>query len=227
MRTRPSTRAPLAAITAALSPGLMRATSALVASARHSRRPPRIILNSSAPLPTTAPTVAVRAEITPVSGASNWVCVKRSCCTLRAARVASSLALAVLASVRYWLICWSLSAPLACRVRAFSALPLASSALASASARLALAWATSARPRSLANVASTWPLRTRSPTLAFTSSSLRPSDSLLMMASCHAAMLPLADRAMGKLRATALSVLTVSAAFGGAAALSSLGLFVK
>ena len=225
MRTRPSTRAPLAATTTALSPDLMRATSALVASARHSRRPPRIILNSSAPLPTTAPTVAVRAEITPLSGASNWVCAKRSCCTLSAARLASSLALAVLANVRYWLICWSLSAPLACRVRALSALPAASAALASASARLALACATSARPLSLENVASTWPTRTRSPTLALTSISLSPSDSLLMMASCHAAMLPLADSAIGKLRATGLSVLTVRAALGAEAVFSSFGLF--
>ena len=86
----------------AAAPGRRAATSA-----RHSRRPWRIRRNSSWPAGSTAPTVALRAEITPSSGAST--CVWRSAQLLRlrrAARCASSRACAVRSAVRYWLICW-------------------------------------------------------------------------------------------------------------------------
>ena len=67
--------------------------------------------NSSVPEPTTAPTVAVRAEITPLSGASTWVNFSRSCCALSCARAASTRALAVCSAVVYcWICCW-LKAP--------------------------------------------------------------------------------------------------------------------
>ena len=69
MRTRPSSRALLVAVTMARVPAVMRPSSAEVTSARHSSRPLRIRRNNSVPLATTAPTVAVRAEITPSSGA--------------------------------------------------------------------------------------------------------------------------------------------------------------
>ena len=49
---------PLAVVSVADVPGRTRASSALVTSARHSRRPWRIRRKSSVPLPTTAPTVA-------------------------------------------------------------------------------------------------------------------------------------------------------------------------
>ena len=46
---------------------------------------------------------------------------------------------AVVSAVMYWLICWALSAPVFCRLRARAALATASAALASASSRAALA----------------------------------------------------------------------------------------
>ena len=221
MRTLPVTTAPLAAVTVAVVPGLMPAISELVTSARHSSRPPRIILNSSVPLPTTAPTVALRLDMTPLSGATTPVCFKRTCCTTSMALAASSLALAVLSAVVYWLICCSLSAPLACNVRALSALPAASSAVAWASAKLAWACATSALTCSVAKLASTCPLATRSPTLTLTSTSRSPLASLPMMASCQATTVPLAGSLSGRLLCTGCTVVTVSAALAGAAFLSS------
>jgi hypothetical protein len=70
--------APLGAVTSTLVPVVMRPSSAEVTSPRHSSRPWRIRRNSSVPAPTTEPTVALRAEMTPLSGASNWVCFRRS-----------------------------------------------------------------------------------------------------------------------------------------------------
>ncbi len=214
MRTLPLSATPLAATTVAAVPALRRPSSLEVTSARHSSRPPRIMRKSSVPAPTTAPTVAVRAEMTPLSGASNWVCFSRTCCTARVALAASRRALAVFSAVMYWLICCSLRAPLACSVRAFSALPAASSALASASAMLARPCATSAWTDSSAKTASTWPARTVSPTLARTSVNRRPLASLPMRASCQAVMLPLADSLMGRLVWLGNTVVTVSAGLG-------------
>ena len=50
-------------------------------------------------------TVALRAEMTPLSGASNRVFLSRTSCALKAALADSTLALAVCSAVRYWLIC--------------------------------------------------------------------------------------------------------------------------
>jgi len=60
----------------------MRASSVEVTSARHSSRPLRTMRNSSVPAPTTAPTVALRAEMMPLSGATTWVYFRRSCWAL-------------------------------------------------------------------------------------------------------------------------------------------------
>ena len=65
-------------MTVACVPGPIRPSSALVTSARHSSRPWRIRRNSSVPLPTTAPTVALRAEMMPSSGASTRDCDRRT-----------------------------------------------------------------------------------------------------------------------------------------------------
>ena len=192
-------------------PSLMRPSSADVTSARHSSRPWRISLKSSVPVPTTAPTVAVRDEITPLSGASTRVCRPLSCCAPNTACAASALALAVFSSVRYWLICWVLSAPELCSVRARSALAAASAALACASTRFARACATSACVLSVENVASTCPAFTTSPTLAITCVRRKPLDSDPMMASCHAVMLPLAASRMGRLPGCGFSSVTVRA----------------
>ena len=87
----------------------MRPSSAEVTSARHSSRPWRIRRNSSVPVPTTAPTVAVRAEITPSSGASTCVLRQPHLLRLQHARAAASTrAWAVFSAVRYWLICEAL-----------------------------------------------------------------------------------------------------------------------
>src|SRR3989344_3636956 len=118
MRTVPSAVAPLAAVTLTLAPSAMRRSSVDVTSARHSRRPLRTMRNSSVPAPTTAPTVAVRAEITPLSGATTWVYFRRNCCAFSVALAASTRACAVFSAVVYcWICCW-LKAPVACSEQA-------------------------------------------------------------------------------------------------------------
>ena len=216
MRTRPSSRAPLVAVTSACVPGWILPSSLAVTSARHSSRPLRIRRNSSAPGFTTAPTVALRDEITPSSGDSTCVWFSRTSCACSCARVASTRALAVASAVRYWLICEALIAPVSRSVRARAALLAASAALASASARLALAWATSARSVSGAKRASTWPRRTRSPTPTRTSLMRRPPASAPMIASCQAARLPLAASVTGIAACCGVTTSTVSAGRGAA-----------
>jgi len=132
MRTRPSSRAPLVAVTSACVPAESLPSSDAVTSARHSSRPLRIRRNSSAPLLTTAPTVAVRAEITPSSGARTEVCDSRTSCACSCARAAATRARAVASAVMYWLICEALMAPVCDSVRARAALLAASAAAASA-----------------------------------------------------------------------------------------------
>ncbi len=144
MRTRPSSRAPLAATTATGVPGAMRASSVEVISARHSRRPWRIRRNSSVPLGTTAPTVALRAEMMPASGASTCVFFRRSSWAASTALADSTRARAVCSAARYWLICCPLKVPVFSRVRTRLALAVASVAWAPVSATPARAWATSA-----------------------------------------------------------------------------------
>ena len=197
MRTLPGVVCPPGSVTRTGMPTVMRASSRDVTSARHSRRPLRIMRNSSAPLPTTAPTVAVRAEITPSSGASTCAKPRRSCWLPSVLFNASTRAWAVFSSVTYWLIWLALSAPVVCRLRARSALAAASAAVAWASSKLARAWATSACGAAGEKRASSWPLRTTSPTLARTSVSRRPVASAPTTASCHAATLPLAARLTG------------------------------
>ena len=197
MRTLPGVVCPPGNVTRTGVPTVMRASSRDVTSARHSRRPLRIMRNSSAPLPTTAPTVAVRAEITPSSGASTCAKPRRSCWLPSVLFNASTRAWAVFSSVTYWLIWLALSAPVVCRLRARSALATASAAVAWASSKLARAWATSACGAAGEKRASTWPLRTTSPTLARTSVSRKPVASAPTTASCQAATLPLAARLTG------------------------------
>ena len=221
MRTLPCTVAPLAVLTKAVVPTRMRSSSAAVTSARHSSRPWRTMRNSSVPLPSTAPTVALRALMVPLSGARTWVCCRRCCCTASVALAAVTRAMATCSVVWYWVICCSLRAPVVCSVRARAALPLASWALASASSTLARAWTTSACALSAAKVASTCPARTTSPTLARTSSRRRPLASLPMLASCQAATLPLALSCTAHGLRCGCTVVTVSAGLGAAALLSS------
>ena len=198
MRTRPCSSPPLAGRTLTAVPAVMRPSSAEVTSARHSSRPWRIMRNSSVPVASTEPSVALRAEITPLSGASTRVCRPRNCCAPSTACAASARAFAVFSVVRNWLICWVLSAPECCSVRARSALAAASLALACASSRLARACATSACTLSVENVASSCPALTTSPTLTSTCVRRRPLDSEPMTASCQAAMLPLAASVMDR-----------------------------
>ena len=159
-------------------------------SARHSRRPWRISLNSSAPTETTAPTVALRDEMTPLSGASTRACASRSCCTFSIARCACSRACAVRSRVNSWLMACADSTPVGCRSRARWALAAASAKVASASATRASDCASSACGRSVAKVASSWPRRTTSPTLTWTSASRQPLPSAPTTASCQAWMVP-------------------------------------
>jgi len=66
--------------------------------------------------------VAVRAEITPSSGARTAVCARRSCSACILARAAFKRARAVFSAVRYWLILCALRKPVAWNWRARSPL---------------------------------------------------------------------------------------------------------
>jgi hypothetical protein len=178
--------------------------------------------NSSLPAPTTAPTVALRAEIMPLSGAVSWPFLNRTCAADSRARAASTRALAVCSAVVYWAICCALMAPVSCRLRARWALAAASAALACDSAKLACTCSTSARAASTLKVASTWPRRTTSPTFTRTSSSFRPLTSAPMLASCQAATLPLAESCTPNAPLLGLTAATVRAALGAEAALAGL-----
>ena len=211
MRTRPCSSPPATGCTLTRMPGRKRASSAEVTSARHSSRPWRISRNSSVPVPTTAPKVALRAEMMPASGASTVVCWARNSCTFKAARAAATRASAACALAAYWLICCALSAPEPCSVRARSALLTASAALAWASSRLARACATSACTLSLAKTASVCPALTRSPTLTSSCDRRKPLDSAPTSASCQAAILPLAASRIGSCTVCVRATDTVSA----------------
>ena len=180
--------------------------------------------NISVPTPATAPTVALRAEIRPASGATTFVYFRRSCCWASVAFADATRAAAVRSAVTYCVICCSLRAPEPCRVRARFASARAAAAFASASCTAALAWATSASTGAASNTASTSPFLTTSPTLTFTSCRRRPFDSLPITASCHAATLPLAARPSGRRACSGFAVVTVSAGRGAAAFLSSAAL---
>ena len=214
MRTLPCTWAPLAAMMVTPVPGLMRATSVLVTSARHSRRPWRIIRNSSVPAPTTEPTVAVRAEITPLSGAVSCEFFSRTCTTDTFARAASTRARAVDSAVVYWAICWALNAPVSFRLSARDALAAASASVACASATAACTCSSSARAVSELKVARTWPFFTISPTVTRTSVSFKPFTSAPMMASCQGAILPLAFTCKPSALLCGCTAVTVNAALG-------------
>src|SRR5450830_570150 len=215
-RTSPITWAPLGRPRRTRVPRRRRGSSAAVTSARHSSRFCRIRRNSSVPLAGTAPTVALRAEITPLSGASTWVWRSRSSWVCTLARAASTRAWAARSALRAWLICCSLSAPPACTWRVRLALATASSALASASSRAARAWARSACTVSSARRASCWPARTVSLTLTSTWVRRRPWASRLTRASCQAATLPLALSCKGSMAWLGRVVLTVRAGRAGA-----------
>src|SRR5688572_5976623 len=213
MRTRPSSSAPLAARIFAGVPTARRPSSAEVTSARHSSRPLRIRRKSSVPAPTTAPTVAPRAEMMPSSGARRVVCERRTSCACSAACAASTFACAVFSPVRSCCVSTVESAPVPWSLRARCAFPSASAALASACATLARACATSARTASALKVASTSPCFTLSPTFTRTSSMRRPGTSAPTIASCHATRLPLAASSTGILAFCGVVVATVSAGF--------------
>ena len=94
MRTVPATGAPPAGVTLTVMPGLISARSDDGTSARHSSRPWRIMRKSSWPAGSTAPTVALRDEITPLSGASTavWPSLSWRACSRRALGVEARLA---------------------------------------------------------------------------------------------------------------------------------------
>ena len=221
MRTRPWATPPLAALSVTAWPGLTRARSAAVTSARHSSLPWRISRNSSVPAGTTAPRVALRAVTMPLSGASTWAWRNRSSCTASMAWADSTRACAVTAAVVSWAICCSLMAPVVCRLRARSALVWASTALALASASAARLWATSARTPSASNTASTWPAFTVSPTAARSSVRRRPLASAATLTSCQAATLPLAVRVWLQEARAGLATVTVMAGLALDAAASA------
>src|SRR5471032_2888191 len=220
MRTLPVRTLPLAAVTSARAPGFNFSSSVAVTSARHSRRPWRIMRNSSVPAPTTEPTVAERDEMMPLSGATTCVYFRRSSCVASCALLDAIRALAVCSAVRYCVICCALMAPVLCSERARCALAAASAAFACASCTAALACARSALTVSFENTASIWPARTTSPTLTRTSVRRKPFDSLPMTASCQAATLPLALSLMGRLAVCGWAEVTVSAGLGALSLLS-------
>ena len=182
-----------------------------VTSARHSRRPPRIRRNSSWLGCVSEPTVAVRAEITPSSGATMRVCASRTSSAWTRARAAARRAAVVCSAVRTWIVACGLMKPCDCNCFERSALALASASAASASTTDAVACARSAETASAAMRASGWPRLTVSPTLTSTSVSRKPESSAPMMASCHAVMLPLAEIVRGQSAFCGATVLTVSA----------------
>ena len=193
MRTLPCSSWPLAAVISTGAPKGMRPISEAGTSARHSIRPWRIKRNNSAPAPTTLPTVACRAEITPASEALTWVCDKRTFCNCTKARAVCTRAWADASAAKAWLSCALLKNPCCCSARARSAWTCASCALAVASAKVPSACANSARKVSDCSTASRSPFCTRSPTLTRTSVIFKPFASAPMMASCQAASDPLAD----------------------------------
>jgi hypothetical protein len=211
IRTLPAIALPPAGVTVARVPGWTWARSAACTSARHSSRPWRIIRKSSCPAGSTAPTVALRAEMTPSSGATTAVCVTLSWRACTAARCASRRARAVRSAVTYWLIVASLSAPVARRLWARSALAAASASVASASASDARVCSRSTCIVSGENVARISPRLTTSPTLTRTSARRRPLASVPMLASCQAAMLPLACTVSGSVARCGRVTTTLSA----------------
>ena len=188
---------------------------------------------SSWPAGTTAPTVASRAEMMPSSGASTWVIFRRNCCDWTWACADCTRACAdwtraraVWAAVRYWAICWALSAPLGSTAFARSALACASAdaacdsaSPARASASAASALARSARTVSVAKTARTCPRLTAAPTSTRTSAIRKPLTSAPIEASCQALMLPLADSVSAMSLFWGRTVLTTNAGrlAGGAA----------
>ena len=177
---------------------------------------------SSAPGCTIAPIVALRAETMPSSGATMRVFDRRSSCACRRARCASTRARAVCAAVRYCSICCALIAPLRSSRCARSALAFASASVASASASAARICARSACTVSADRRASSWPRRTRSPTLTRTSASCKPLTSLPTTISCQAATLPLAATVTGHDSSRGAAVVTVSAGRAAPDALDAL-----
>ena len=219
LRTVPVTLSPELVRTVTASPTCTRAMSWPEISARHSMRPWRTMRNISVPACGTAPTVAVREEITPSSGAVMRAKPCRVFCNCSMARAACTCAAVALAAVLSWLICCWLKAPVPSMLRARSALDWASCACACAESKLACACSTSASMVSVAKVASTWPFFTSSPTLTFKSAKRKPCVCVLMEMSCQAAMLPLATNSSGTSPFSATTVCTVNA--GRAAVLSA------
>jgi hypothetical protein len=114
----------------------------------------------------------------------------------------------------YWLICCALRAPVASSVRARCASAAAAASCASASATAARICACSAFTVSAAKRASNWPFFTTSPTFTRTSSSRSPLASVPMLASCQAAMLPLADSRRASVARCGCTSSTLSEGFG-------------
>ena len=130
-------------------------------------------------------------------------------------------------AVTYWLIVASLSAPVARSALARSALAAASPSVASASATAARVCSRSTCIDSGAKVASTWPRLTTSPTLTRTSARRRPFASVPMLASCQAAMLPLARVETGIVARCGWVTTTLSAGLAGTAAFLSSAAFAR
>jgi hypothetical protein len=90
--------------------------------------------------------------------------------------------------------------------------------LASACISAARACRVSACVVSRTNSASTWPLRTTSPTLTFTLDRRRPLTSAPTLASCQAAMSPVACSRTGSASRSGSATVTVSAGRGASVA---------
>lgn len=167
-----------------------------------------------------APSVAVRAVITPSLGATTRVCARRSAWRSIAARAASSRACAVRDAMRYWPTCWPAIAPEPASVSARAALSRASCHSASACAVAARACAKSALTVSMLKVASNWPRRTVSPTFTCTAVSLSVSASAPMLASCQGSMVPVAGTRRGQSAGVAGVSETVSTTGAGSTGLT-------
>ncbi len=192
-------------------PGTRRPSSASGTSARHSSRLPRIRRKSSWPGCVCEPTVAVRAEIVPSSGATTCVCPSRSSSACSLARAAASRAAAVCSSVAVWVAACGLMKPFSARSRERAALVLASASTASASATAARTCARSVCTVSGLIRASNWPFFTTSPTLTSTSVTRKPASSVPITASCHAVTLPRPASVRGHSSRCGVISVTVSA----------------
>jgi hypothetical protein len=201
--------APLAAVMRVLAPGLDACQLGLeVTSARHSSRPLRTMRNSSVPVPSTAPTVAVRAEIMPLSGAQHLrepqAAVPARLQQVRG-RIPRAPCAVCSAVVNCWICCW-LNAPEVCSEPGALGVgggfgghgPGLRSRWRGLAPHRPAPCPTAKRGQHLAGLHHVAHVHTAR------RSRRRPLLSAPMLASCQAAMLPLAARRSGRLHALGL-----------------------